>query len=302
MSFASEMKNELCEGGRSRACCRFSELAGMILATAVIDSDQLRMYTENEHVAQRICDLFYEVFKMGSETIGKSSQNTVYKVLVRGKENIQRIQREVLYLDPDKNLPRFCVHDALFKKECCIRSFLKGVFLAAGFLADPNKNYHFEIVTRHKGLSLDIIRLFSKYDIHAKETLRKSNHVVYIKESEAIADAINVIGAHHTLMEFRNIQVLKDVRNQVNRSVNCETANVMKTANAAYNQVKNIRLIEKRMGLSNLPDDLQEVARLRLKNREASLLEIAKKLSVPISKSGVNHRFLKIEKIARDLK
>lgn len=273
----------------------------MILTAAVIEDSQLRLYTEHEQVAQRMCDLFYDVFGAGSETSGKKGQGVVYKVAVRGEATVFQIRDAVLQKDAESGLYRFRVQDKLLQRDCCVRSILRGAFLASGFLADPNKNYHFEIATRHSALSRDFVDLFGHFGITAKRTMRKSSYVVYVKESEAIADAISVVGATRALMEFRNVQVYKDVRNQVNRAVNCETANVAKTVGAAAKQAQSIKVIERRMGLSNLPDDLQEVARVRLEHPEASLLDIARLLSVPLTKSGVNHRLKKIEKIAQEL-
>lgn len=182
------------------------------------------------------------------------------------------------------------------------REFLRRSFMECGSMTDPNKDYHLEFVCETESQAAQIMRRLSLFDIDAKETPRGRCLVVYIKDSGQIADVLNIIGAHTQLMEFENVRILKEVRENVNRRVNCETANIGKTVSASLKQTEDIELIRDTVGLSSLDEGLREVAEARLGNPDATLSELAETLSTPIGKSGINHRLRKLGVIAEELR
>ena len=194
------------------------------------------------------------------------------------------------------------IHNSLLKQNCCRRSFIRGAFLAAGSVSDPEKSYHFEIVCTVPEKARQLQELLASYDVDAKVVLRKRHYVVYIKEGSQIVELLGLMGAHISLMQLENVRIVKEMRNSVNRKVNCETANLNKTVSAAVRQAEDIRYIQEKIGLDKLPMDLEETARLRLEHTEASLKELGDMLSPKVGKSGVNHRLRKLSQIADDLR
>ena len=190
----------------------------------------------------------------------------------------------------------------ILQNTCCKRAFIRGAFLAGGSMSDPNKSYHFEIVCHTLDQGKQLQSVMQSFDTDAKIVERKGHYVVYLKEGSQIVDMLNVMEAYVALMNLENVRILKEVRNTINRKVNCETANINKTVNAAVKQVEDIELIRERIGLDNLPDNLREMALLRLEYPEATLKELGNYLEPPVGKSGVNHRLRKLSAIAEDLK
>jgi DNA-binding protein WhiA len=192
----------------------------------------------------------------------------------------------------------------LLKKPCCKRAYLRGAFLAGGSVNSPDSaSYHLEIVSTYHDHSEAICKLMNQYHLHAKMIERKKGFVVYIKEGDKIGEFLNIIGAHPSLLRFEDIRIIKDMRNSVNRIVNCETANLNKTIQAAMRQIENIRLISERIGLDQLPDRLREVAEIRLQYPEVNLAELGQLIpSGKVSKSAINHRLRKLEQIANQLR
>ena len=186
----------------------------------------------------------------------------------------------------------------LLQKSCCRRAYLRGAFLAAGSVSDPNKSYHFEIVCRSSDQADILLDILKSFDIPAKSILRKKHQVVYIKEGSLIVEALNVMEAHVALMDFENSRILKDMRNSLNRRVNCETANIGKTVTAAVKQTEDIRAVMRMPGYKSLPDGIKQIAELRLKFPDASLKELGEMCDPPVGKSGVNHRLRKLSDLA----
>ena len=174
--------------------------------------------------------------------------------------------------------------------------------MASGSMTDPNKGYHFEIVCRTPEQASRLQELMKEFETEPKVIERKNYYVVYLKESEQISDLLSIIGAHNALLSLQNTKIVKAMRNNVNRIVNCETANLSKTVNAAVRQVENIRFIQETVGINSLPENLQEIAALRVEFEDMSLKELGEILTPPIGKSGVNHRLRKIEEIANRLR
>ena len=190
----------------------------------------------------------------------------------------------------------------IVKKACCKKAYLRGIYLGGGSLSAPEKSYHLELITHNEYYANQLVDYINDaYDLGAKVTVRKKNFIVYLKESEKIVDFLNIIGAHQTLLEYENVRIIKQMRNNVNRVVNCETANMTKTADAAFEHIHAIEIIEAAEGLDYLDEKLRSIAEVRIENPEATLKELGEMLSPPIGKSGVNHRLKKIIEIAEQL-
>jgi len=194
------------------------------------------------------------------------------------------------------------VNGLLVQNACCKRAFIRGAFLSAGSMSDPEKSYHFEIVCTSEEKAMQLMEIINSFDIDAKIVQRKKNYVVYVKEGAQIVDMLGIMEAHVALMNLENVRILKEMRNSVNRQVNCETANINKTVNAAVKQIEDINYIEETVGLSSLPENLQEIAEVRLKYPEAALKELGTFLEPAVGKSGVNHRLRKLCEIAEEIR
>ncbi|MCG4585882.1 DNA-binding protein WhiA, partial [Anaerosalibacter bizertensis] len=201
------------------------------------------------------------------------------------------------YFQVDYKIPQDIIN-----KRCCKRSFIRGAFLGGGSISNPEKTYHLEFVTTNEEHGKELSDLINSFGLSSKIVLRKENFVIYLKEGEQIVDLLNIMGAHLALLKLEDIRVLKDVRNNINRIVNCETANLSKTIDASLRQIENIEYIDRIIGLEKLPKNLSDLAYLRLEHRDASLKELGAMLNPPVGKSGVNHRFRRIEEIVDNLK
>lgn len=193
------------------------------------------------------------------------------------------------------------VDGLLIQQTCCRRAFIRGAFLAAGSMSNPNKAYHFEVVCHSLEQAIQLQNTMNSFDVEAKIVVRKKNQVVYVKEGAHIVDLLNVMEAHVALMNLENVRIVKEMRNSVNRQVNCETANISKTVNAAVRQIEDIMYIREKKGLESLPDNLKEIALLRLEYPDVSLKELGTYLDPPVGKSGVNHRLRRISEIAAEM-
>lgn len=190
----------------------------------------------------------------------------------------------------------------LRQEEQLERLVIRESFIKSGFLNDPNKDYHLEISFKTKKKATQIVEFLSKYNIEAKVTKKGNGYITYIKEGEAISSFLALIGANNAMLRFEEIRVLKETRNNINRIINCETANLTKTIEASVEQIENIKLLKKRNKFNKLSKGLQEIAEIRLKNPDLSYEELGKMLAKPIGKSGVSHRLKKINEIAEELK
>lgn len=194
------------------------------------------------------------------------------------------------------------VYHSIIRKKCCKKAHIRGAFLGAGSLSDPEKGYHLEFVTHSSQYGSDLCALLNEFGLHAKVIERKNSFVVYLKEGEHIVGLLRIIGAHEALLRLENMRVYKDIRNNINRIVNCETANLTKTVNAAVRQIENIKYINDRIGIYSLPPLLREIAIARLMYADASLKELGQILNPPVGKSGVNHRLRQLDILASELK
>lgn len=194
------------------------------------------------------------------------------------------------------------VNPILLKSICCRRSFLRGVFLTAGSMSNPEKNYHLEFVCSTMQQAKQVQDVILSFEVDAKIIQRKKYYVVYLKEGEGIVELLNIMGAHISLMNFENFRILKEMRNDINRRVNCEAANITKTVNAASKQIEDIEYIQEHYGLQKLSSSLRSIAEVRLEYPEATLKELGEYLDPVVGKSGVNHRLKKLSELADKLR
>ena len=310
MSFSSEVKEELSEQIASGRHCRLAETAAILSLCGKIvitENDRycVKIQTENLAVARKYSTLLRKTFNIRAEvSVRKSREVRFYSVIVSKDPEARRLLGETCLLDEDGNVSECMspMHHRLLRQNCCRRAFIRGAFLAVGSVSDPKKSYHFEIVCTAPEKARQLQELLASYDVDAKVVLRKRHYVVYIKEGSQIVELLGLMGAHISLMQLENVRIVKEMRNSVNRKVNCETANLNKTVSAAVRQAEDIRYIQEKIGLDKLPMDLEETARLRLEHTEASLKELGDMLSPKVGKSGVNHRLRKLSQIADDLR
>ncbi len=313
MSFSMKTKNELSRVIPEDRCCQLAELSSLIrmsgsIQLAGLEKINIRVTTENAAIARKIFTLLKTCFGIHTELMVHKNRllkkNNHYVIIINSEQGtkdileavgILRIEEGQFYID-------YSVPEQLIKKKCCKRAYLRGAFLGAGSVSDPEKTYHLEFVTSSEEHSADLRDLINKFDLGAKIVQRKNNYVVYLKEGDQIVDLLNIIGAHSALLSLESIRIVKQVRNNVNRIVNCETANLNKIVNASIRQIQNIEFIQQNYGFKILPNSLREIAELRLDYKEASLKELGQMLDPPVGKSGVNHRLRKIEQIAEKLK
>lgn len=225
-------------------------------------------------------------------------------VAVREHEDALRVLQASKLLDSCGEIAEdlSLIHNVVVQNVCCKRAFIRGAFLSAGSISDPEKFYHFEIACASMRKAKQLQGLMASFGIEARIVLRKRYFVVYVKEGSQIAELLQIMEAPVALMELENIRIVKEMRNSVNRQVNCETANINKTVSAAVKQMEDIRYIQDTIGLESLPENLQEMARVRLERPEATLKELGEALEPPVGKSGVNHRLRKLSLMAEDLR
>ena len=302
MSFSSTTKSELARIIPLKKCCCEAELVSFwqVNGAGVSGSGKkraLKFNSENAAVARKI-------FRLAKGLLGTKPRIYVSKRSSFKKNNIYTVYAPVgAGMADEGSIASFgqcCTvgHPGSGMESCCRKSYLRGSFLAGGSIANPHRTYHMEVTVPGSMLADMLVNLMRAYGLKPGITLRKTLHIVYLKESEQIAHFLNIVGAHSALLQFENIRIYKGMRNRVNRLVNCETANMNKSINAALEQIENIRLIQAYMGLGKLPKNLRLIAALRLENPEASLKELGEMLDPPIGKSGVNHRMRKIEEVA----
>lgn len=277
MSFSAQVKEELTEHIGGSRHCRLAELSALVSMSGYYNKE-------------------YSQVKDSQTVIPKI--NRLFRKLELEPDSDEAIQSLKL-----KNVDgRYVVDRQLIERQCCKQSYVRGAFLAAGSVTDPQKGYHFEIVCDSEPESQILMDCIMSFGIEPRVVMRKRYYVVYIKDGSMIVDMLNIMGAHISLMNMENVRILKDMRNSVNRKVNCETANINKTVSAAVKQIEDINYINEVKGLKYLPDNLRQIAELRLDEPEISLKDLGEMLNPPIGKSGVNHRLRKISEIANELR
>ncbi len=301
MSFSIDVRQELARVIPGARCCRiaelsaFYELAGFLLGT---DNQVLDFNNSSPVVARKILLLLKGLYPELSTQVlvskSRSRRAQLCTVRVLGRAGAGQVYQDF----KDQNVLGKL---GIPRKKCCRRAYLRGAFLSSGSITNPERAYHLEISTEQTSLAEKILEIIASLGLEAGVTQRKGSLVVYIKDGSQIVTMLNLMGAHNNLLRFENVRVMKDMRNQVNRLVNCETANVDKTVKAAMDQIEDIQTIAATIGLEELPPKLQEVALVRLENPYASLQEIGELMTPKMSKSGVNYRFAQIREKTRQI-
>ena len=303
MSFSNDVKNELSRIEGNETCCDKAELLGLLRMSGAIvirgSNVGIHFSTENAALARRVLQLLKSNYQVQTEVVITRSRrlkkNNRYQVRVLPAPQVNKAMTELQLLSIESDLK-----NPLLTNNCCKRTFLRGAFLGGGSISRPSSDYHLEMVTGNEDFARSIIKIMHTFALKAKLTDRKNDFIVYLKDGESITKFLSVIGAHKSMMDFENVRILKEMRNNVNRMVNCETANLNKVVKAAVRQIGCIKYIDEHLGLSQLPQPLQDTARLRLEYPDASLNELVE-YSGGIGKSGLNHRLKKLQEMAAGL-
>ena len=311
MSFSLEIKEELETRIDTAKHCQIAEFAAIMAFRGKVRRRTgglmgLELTTENEVVRRKVVELAIKAFSASEESFEveyEGKNNRIINIFINDEKLIAKILMAIKWCDDNFTVvePVFVNH-RIIQKECCKRAFIRGAFLAAGSISDPNKSYHYEIVCEYEEDAVQMQELLKFFNLDAKIIQRKRNYVTYIKEGNNITDVLNIMGAFVSQMKLYNVMILKGMRNDVNRKVNCETANLNKTIEAAVKQIRDIEYVRDTVGLESLSDGLREVAEIRLKNPDMKLKDIGELLNPPVGKSGVNHRLRKISELAQKLR
>lgn len=291
MSFSNDVRREICSAVSDNDK-RFACLYGMLLFCRTLSPEHICFQTESSISAEFFGSLFRNVFRYSPECRENSRKNTVlYCYDIYDRNIIEEIYRTYKFINVRTINSEIIVTNS-------IGGFTAGIFLACGSVNDPSKEYHLEFSVQGEVLAEELTVLLADIGVTAKIAVRRGQYIVYIKDSESIEDTLTFMGAQNCTLEIMNVKIYKDVRNKANRIANCDSANIDKVLKASMRQIEDIKLIADTNGLDSLTAELREVAVMRLENTDMSLQEIGENLSVPISRSGVNHRFRKISVIA----
>ncbi|MCR5591077.1 MAG: DNA-binding protein WhiA [Lachnospiraceae bacterium] len=294
MSFSGNIKEELERIVAPSRHCQLAEMAAIYDfcgKTSEETEGEIVISSENELPVRKFFTLFKKTFNMYNDRYGKapfySKIGAYYRFAVDDADRIGKV-RSAIRMTTDT------------MRSCCRRAYVRGAFLAAGSVSDPEKSYHLEIVCQDERQAHFLAELLASFEIEAKTVIRKKYHVLYVKDGSNIVETLNVMGAHVALMDFENMRILKEMRNSVNRKVNCETANIGKTVTAAQRQIDDIRRLMNRDEYEHLSPALKAMAELRVSYPEATLKELGELSEPPLGKSGVNHRLRKLSQMAQE--
>ncbi|MGB4594197.1 MAG: DNA-binding protein WhiA [Coriobacteriia bacterium] len=305
MSFTAEVKDELSRVESRRACCPRSELSALIRVEGTLhysgnERFRLEIATETAPVARKAIKLLHAGYDLATELTVRRSvlhKSNNYLITVPNQPRLAEALADLGILDtsfaPVHGIPAWLV-----KRDCCAISYLRGAFLGGGFVADPHGDFHFELTAENEQIAEDLTVLMARFDMSARVTQRRGMYAVYLKGAEPIVTFLALVGAHRALLRTEDVRIIKGMRNDVNRLVNAETANLQKSADAALAQIDAIRLLADSRGLESLPPALRELAELRLENPDASLRELGELAEPPLSKSAVYHRIRRLEELA----
>ena len=330
MSFSGEVKEELMKHTPPARHCQLAELASILHfcgshtaaegsrnlqneeKKSIFNGEKLLIQAENEAVIRKCFTLLKKTFnintsvnekrvgKSGKAGAGTGAKPRAYEIELTDPFQIKQVLQATKFMDGEGHLRdmKAPVSAILIKNSCCQRAFLRGAFLASGSMSDPGKSYHLEIVCTNLFQAEQIQSILLAFEVEARIVQRKKYQVVYMKDGTGISDFLNIVEAHVSLMNFENFRIVKEMRNSVNRRVNCETANIGKTVSASTRQAEDILLLQQKYGFENLPESLREMAEVRLAYPDAPLRELGEYLDPPVGKSGVNHRLRKLGELA----
>ena len=295
MSFSSDAKAELCRDFINKKCCALAEASGVLLYCSGVGLDQIRIVTESEAFAARLPQLFRKAFKLDFDEVQEGGKYTLW---INSREKIARIFETIGY-SPAESITLH-VNYGLLEKDCCRQAFLRGAFLSGGSVTDPAKRYHLELATNHHKVSRETESLMLEQNFAPKGTLRNGSSILYFKQSEAIEDFLAFLGAPVAAMGVMEAKIEKDMKNKINRIVNCDNANTSKVVEAAQAQIAAIRGLREQGRFDSLPEKLKQTALLREENPDANLNELAELFDPPLTKSALNHRLRKLCELAAE--
>ncbi len=310
MSFTSKVKTELADRISNAKHCRVAEIAALISMCGSVSIDEndkytVSIHTDTEVTAKKFRELLWRTFHIDTDVKGKDKQlshsKKTYIVEINNNKDALLVLNETRIMNNQNEMMNINKNE-IIKRDCCKRAYLRGAFLAAGSISNPKKSYHFEINCTNENKANQIVDILKSFDVDAKTLDRKNKFIVYLKDSEKVVDALNIMEAPIALLEVETVKIDKQMSNKINRQMNCDQANINKTVNASRRMVEDINYIEKEVGLSYLPEKLQQIARIRVENPDASLQDIGDMMVPPLGKSGVNHRLRKISDIAEELR
>ena len=296
MAFSYDTKSELCRTAPDSGCCALAECYGLLLYGNTFTSREVRIITGNENLGKRLIERFSRAFAVDFDAFPQAGRAGKQAYVISDPEKLSRIFQA--YGFSPGSLLAHHVNLSVLEEECCRRSFVRGAFLAGGAITDPVKSYHLELVTDHFNVSRETYSLLLEMGFSPKETSRGGNYIIYLKQSSGIEDFLTMIGAPLHAMELMSAKIEKDMRNSVNRKVNCDTANVAKTVDASVAQVEAIRRILNAGAFESLPEKLRHTAHLRLMNPEMSIMELAEISTPPVTKSCLNHRLRRLVELS----
>ena len=292
MSYSYNTKAELCRVAPENNCCAVAECYGMLLYCNTFSVREIRILTGNKILGKRVVDMFLSAFTTSFDIMPDEDEPGKQAYIITDPKKISRIFEAYGY--SKESLLAHHVNLGVLENDCCNKSFIRGAFLTGGAVTDPIKSYHLELVTAHFNVSRQTYSLLLEMGFTPKETSRSGNYIIYFKQSSAIEDFLTFIGAPIHAMELMSAKIEKDVRNSVNRKVNCDTANVSKTVDAAAAQIEVIERIKASGRFESLPEKLKQTAELRVEHPELSIKELAEISVPPVTKSCMNHRIRKL--------
>ena len=296
MTFSAEVKNELCQPRIERKCCALAEAYGVLLYCTVFSPSEIRITTSSEAFSQRLPLLFKKAFGLKFDRLPPESASGKRSFFITDREKIRCIYDAV---GSDVGTLSLHINFGIVEEACDKAAFLRGAFLSGGSVTDPEKRYHLELATAHYSVSREAVPLLREMGFEAKESVRRGNHLLYFKRADEIADVLTAMGAVRASMELVSVKIEKEMKNEIMRKVNCDSANADKTVAAAAEQMEAIRRIDRRSGIDSLPEPLQEAALLRIANPEASLSDLALLSCAGLSKSCLSHRLRRIVELSQ---
>ena len=312
MSFSSEVKEELSKHIGSSRHCQLAEIASIIVHLGYVEERKgapvLCLQADNALALRKFFTIIKKAFNINTSALDLNVQvhhnGRTYKEVLSDSEEVTKILQAVRLVDNEGNIRdfRYGASPMVTRNACCKRAFLRDAFLCIGSISDPNKGYHMEFVCSYEEQAICLQQMLESFDIDAHIVVRKKYFVLYIKEGAEIVDLLNIMEAPVSLMNLENLRIIKEMRNTINRKVNCEVANITKTVNAAARQIEDITYLRDNYGFERLPEQLREMAEVRLEHPDAPLKELGEYLDPPVGKSGVNHRLRKLSELADGLR
>lgn len=298
MSFSGDTKTELCRAPLQRSCCARAEAHGILLFCNTFQKNLIRIMTESRAFARRLPKLFHKAFGLSFDRMPEDTEGSGKLVFeITDSVKLETIVN-VSGFSMEQNLSLH-INFGLLEEDCCRTAFLRGVFLAGGSVTDPAKRYHMEFVTSHYKVSRELEALLMDMGFQSRATTRSGNFITYFKQSEHIEDLLTLLGAPVAAIDIMSAKVEKNLRNEMNRRVNCDTANVGKAVDAAQEQLAAIRRLREEERLEQLPQKLQETALMREKHPEMTLVQLAETFDPPLTKSCLNHRLRKLVELGK---